>query len=325
MPSSIIQPPTWERLARNHIPGRDWEEIRGVWSAAARGFEPEQLSDLSETLSPMLAADFGSRESVSVFSIKGIQVSAFQDVAAILLKSTYVLRAVAACLLNGQPTWAAVDAYHFSFLSCRALLALLGIHLVQIADLTCVLDVFPTGRLDQTIKKFRKQYGSLENPVRLIFQERSRYIEQSAMWAILVRALNTATLPVGLRNDLDKVTELSAGFGRMRNELLYRNSSWLYVEDFGRPTCDVHIEDDIHSYDDLSSFFSNNKGAIFAFAAVFARVLFALVSEVQAQSGVNLLPTSYGPCLVKFPGFKQEKLQSLFATIYRCDAYGTDL
>jgi hypothetical protein len=255
-----------------------------------------------------------------VFEFQGGQVAAFHDAAAAILKTCYVLRSTSSSLLSGQPTWAAVDAYHFSFLSCRALLALLGIHFVQVVDTTCVLDVFPRGRLDQVKKQFDRESRGVNNPARIIFQERSRFIEQGAMWAILVRALNSAVMP-----DLSMITTLGTGFGRARNDILYRNTSWLYEDDFMRPTCCIAINDDIHSYADVSNLFTDQRDANFAFAAIFARVLFSLISNIQDQSGVNLLPSSYGACLAKFPGFGFQQLDELFSSLYRKESYSVDI
>jgi hypothetical protein len=60
------RPPSWERLAKNHIPGRDWETICNVWSAAAIGFDPGTLSDLSQSLDPILRPDFPTRQPASL-------------------------------------------------------------------------------------------------------------------------------------------------------------------------------------------------------------------------------------------------------------------
>ena len=218
-----------------------------------------------------------------------------------------------------------MDAYHFSFLSCRALLALLGIHFVQVVDTTCVLDVFPRGRLDQVKKQFDRENRGVVNPARLSFQERSRFTEQSAMWVMLIRALNSAAMPAELERDLGMITTLGAGFGRARNDVLYRNVSWIYEEDFMRPTCGVAINDDIHAYADVANFFLDQRDANVAFAAIFARVLFALTFNIQDQSGVNLLPTSYGPCLARFPGFGFRKLDDLFSSLYRKESYSVDI
>jgi hypothetical protein len=92
-----------------------------------------------------------------------------------------------------------------------------------------------------------------------------------------------------------------------------------------RPNCGVTINDDIHAYADVANFFLDQRDANFAFAAIFVRVLFALVSNIQNQSGVNLLPTSYGPCLAKFPGFGFRQLDGLFASLYRKESYGVDI
>ena len=319
------RPPSWDRLAKNHIPGRDWETICNVWSAAAIGFDPKSLSDLSQAVAPILAVDFHALPPVSVFEFQGGQVAAFHDAAAAVLKACYVLRSASSSLLSGQPTWAAVDAYHFSFLSCRALLALLGIHFVQVIDTTCVVDVFPRGRLEHVRKQFDRENRGAVSPARVIFQERSRYIEQSAMWAILIRALNSAALPAELERDVRMITTLGDGFGRARNEMLYRNASWIYKDDFMCPNCNITINDDIHTYEDITDFFVDEPDANFAFAAIFARVLFALISNIQDQSGANLLPTSYGPCLAKFPGFGVYQLDRLFASLYRKESYGVDI
>jgi hypothetical protein len=319
-----VQPSSWERLARNHIPGRDWNIISRRWAAAAIGFEPVAISELSDNIEPIVGPDFENRPNVSVFEFPGGHIAAFQDAAAALLKCAYVLRNVGGCLLGGQPTWASVDAYHFSLIGCRTLLAFLGIHIVRLRDTRCVLDVFPEGILSQTIRKFKQENPWLTSPARLIFRARGGVIEQREMWSILIRALNVAKLPTSIAAYVNVIRELGAGFGRSRNEMLYGSSQWLYEEDFLSPNISVEIEDDIHSYTDLTDFF-DEKHANFVFAAVLVRILIALTSDLSAQSGVDLFQTSYGPCFAKFNGFDCGDLASLFASLYRKEGYGIDL
>lgn len=317
--------PNWDLLSKNHIPGRDWASIRNVWSAASIGFDPMQIDDLSDAVEPIIGPDFEKRDNVSVIEFPGRHVAAFHDAAAALLKCAYVLRTVGNCLLGGQPTWASVDAYHFSFLAGRTVLAFLGIHLVHIKDSFCVLDVFPEGATTQEVTKFKKINPSTSEPARLIFRNRSTPIEQRAIWTVLVRAIRVASFSPEIDKDVDKICDLGDGFGRSRNELLYRNSTWLYQEDYQQPTRSVSINDDIHSYSDLAEFFAQQRDANFAFAAIFARVLVVLASDIQKQSGVNLLKTSYAPRLSKFSGFNVPGLDTLFSSVYRKEGYGIDL
>jgi hypothetical protein len=237
------------------------------------------------------------------------------------MKCAYVLRTVGNCIIAGQPTWAALEAYHFSFIAGRTLLAFLGIHFVQVKDTHCVLDVFPEGASKQEQSRFTKHNTSISHPTRLIFRKKSALIEQRAIWAILVRALRVTRFSAIIKSDLEKICELGSGFGSSRNDLLYRNSSWIFTEDFWRPSRDIRINDDIGSYDDLDDFFSKQRDSNFAFAAIFARVLSSLVSEMQEQSGVDILRTSYAPCLRRFSGFSLQNLESLYSTIYKKDGY----
>jgi hypothetical protein len=318
-------PTSWETLARNHLHGRDWELIANIWGAAARGFEATSVSEISEYIDPILEPEFEKRKTVSVFEFFGGQVAAFHDAAVALIKCAYVLRSVGNCLLGGQPTWASVDAYHFSLLGCRALLAFLGIHIVHLRDTRCILDVFPQGNLEQTKKKFKKNNPGLQNPARLIYRSQGGLIEQRSMWAILVRVLNVAKLPTELEKSVNVIKELGTGFGRSRNDMLYGNAHWLYDEDFLQPSVSVEIQHDIHRYADLDNFFSDQRDANFALAAVLIKILLTLVADIESKSGVNLLQTSYGPCFSKFDGFDCGKLRVLFATMYRKESYGIDL
>lgn len=237
-----------------------------------------------------------------------------------------MLRTVGNCLLGGQPTWASVDAYHFSLLACRALLAFLGIHIIQIGDTRCVLDIFPQGKLDQVKRKFRRTYPGYRNPVRLVFRSHGSLIEQRALWFLLLRALHITDLPAGVQRDADLVRGLSEGFGRSRNEMLYGNSQWLFPEDALRPTMGISINDDIYSYTgDPKSFFADQRDANFAFSSTLIRLLLALTSDVQAQSGVEILQTSYAPCLTKFDGFSHAKIEGLYSKLYRKEGYGVDI
>lgn len=318
-------PPSWELLAKNHIPGRDWELISNVWAAAAIGFEPASVSELSQNIEPIVSPDFEKRPAVSVFEFAGGGVAAFYDAAVALNKCAYVIRSVGSCLLGGQPTWASVDAYHFSLLGCRAVLALLGVHLVDVCDTSCILDIFPQGSLDQVRRKFRKSNPGMQNPARLTYRTKRGLIEQRAMWVILLRVLNVTKLPPQLGKDVKIILELDAGFGRSRNNMIYGSSHWLYEEDFHQPVTTVAIQDDIHSYGDLDHFFSDERDANFAFAAVLIRILLALIAEIESKSGVDVLGTSYGPCLSRFDGFACTKLDALFATMYRKDSYGVNI
>jgi hypothetical protein len=318
-------PPSWELLARNHIPGRDWKFVSNIWAAAALGFELASISELSQDIEPIVGPGFERRATVSVFEFPDGHVAAFHDAAVALSKCAYVLRTVGNCLLGGQPTWASVDAYHFSLLGCKTLLAFLGVHFVHVRDTRCVLDVFPQGDLEQTKRRFRNDNPGAQNPARLIYRAQGALIEQRAMWAILLRILYVTKLPAKLDKDIDAIRQLGAGFGRSRNDMLYGNSHWLYEEDFRRPSNSIAIQDDIYAYSNLEDFFSDQRDANFAFAAVLVRILLALIADIEARSGISLLQTSYGPCLGKFDGFDFTKLNALFATMYRKEGYGIDI
>jgi hypothetical protein len=315
----------WEVLAKNHIPGRTWVSLKKIWGSASLGFDLGKVSDLSEAIEPILAPKFESRDNVTVFEFYGGYVAGFHDAAVALLKCAYVLRSVGNCVLGGQPTWASVDAYHFSYLAGRALLALLGIHFVQIGDTYCVLDLFPEGRSSQEIAGFRKLNPAVRDPARLIFQKRSTPIPQSALWVLVTRVARIGQFSEGVQKGLQIVSDLGEGFGRSRNELLYRNSSWLYTEDYWRPTRSITINDDIYSYDNVEEFFGEQRDANFAFAAVLAGVLRSLAADIQSENGVALLPTSYGACLSKFEGFGIARLDAVFSTLYRKEGYGVEI
>lgn len=316
---------SWETLAKNHIPGRDWASIRNVWAAAALGFPSGLSFDLSQSLEPVIGPDFEARASVKVFSFLGGTVPAFHDAAAALNRSAYVLRVVGNCLLGGQPTWASVDAYHFSLTAGRGILGFLGIHFVQIKDTHCVLDVFPQGTRDQTNRKFNRENGAVNSPARLIFRTRSEVISQREIWTILVRLLNVSELPAEFSADVEKVRELGSGFGKSRNKIIYDNSSWLFDEDAEKTICGINLKDDVHSYSDLSNFFLDERDANFAFARLVARILVGLARDVERQSGASLLSTSYGRCLLKFSGFDIAQLDSIYASEYHRGAYGAEI
>lgn len=315
----------WKTLAKNHIPGRDWGTIKNIWGAAAIGLDPSQLIDLSEQLDPILTPDFSSRDNVSVFDFPGRHVASFQDASAALLKCSYLLRAVGNCIASGQPTWGAVDAYHFSFIAARTLLAFLGISFVHVADSYCVIDVFPEGLSDKERRDFARLNPGKSHPARLIFRSRSSPIEQRSIWTILLRAIRVSRLSTAIEGDLGKIAQLGEGFGTTRNELLYRNTSWIYNEDLSKPSRDVTINDDINSYQDLVEFFLKQRDANFAFAAIFARILSRLATEVLESSGVDILRTSYGECLKRFTGFKLSNIEAVYEQLYRKDGYSIDL
>lgn len=315
----------WSLLAKNHLPSRDWVTIRSVWADAARGFQLAGIVDLSEMLEPIVGPDFAERDNVSVFAFPGGRVAAFGDAAAALAKSAYIVRTVGNCILGGQPTWASVEAYHFSFISARALLALLGVHFIQVGDSYCVLDVFPSGTTAVEQKALSRIVGVSNETARMFFRGRSAPIEQRAVWTIVQRVIRTAELPSVVDKDCEKLCDLSEGFARARNKILYRNKAWIYEEDYFEPTSVVVFNDDIHSFSDLKDFFDEERDANFAFAAMIARIIACLVAEVADEAGVDLVPTSYGPCLRSFSGFSVASLRQLFETLYRKEGYGANL
>lgn len=103
--------------------------------------------------------------------------------------------------------------------------------------------------------------------------------------------------------------------------MLYGNTQWLYAEDFLEPTRGVRLQDDIHSYEDLTDFFADQRDANFAFAALLVRIMLALVKDIEAQSGATLLTTAYGPCFSRFSSFDCGRVDALFANLYRRESY----
>jgi len=320
----MATPSDWKQLAKNHIPGRDWALIGNVWGAAALTFEPATTSGLSQAIDPIIGPNFSTRSNVSIFEFPGGQVAAFHDAVSALCKCAYVLRTIESCLLDGQPTWASVDAYHFSLLACRALLALLGVHIVHIEDTRCVLDVFPQGDLESIKKAFRKANRGARDPARLIFRNRGSLIEQRQMWAILIRVLRVTELPTVCGADVDAIEKIGDGFGRSRNGMIYGNSEWLYKEDAERPASEMKINDDIHSYQDLEDLFVEQRDANFAFAAALIRLLRVLAIDIREQSGVDLFHTWYGPRLAGFSHFGVAEINVILSNVLRRRRYGAE-
>ena len=320
-----MRPPTdWPRLAKNHLANRAWSSVANTWGNAAIGFDISQVQDLSELLDPILGPGFEDRDNVSVFNFPGRYVAAFMDVSAATIKAAYILRTAGNCVLAGQPTWAAIDAYHFSFVAARALLALLGVHLIQINDSYAVLDVFPEGETERTKKQFKRDYPQLTDPSRLILRTRSSIIEQRAIWVILVRMLKSTTFDPGMQVTIDRIIELGHGFSSTRNDVLYRNKAWLYSEDFIAPGSPTSINDDPFLLATKDNFF-DERDSSFAFAMLMLKVVRSLVEYVEAQTGSNIIPTSYGDCFRRFSGFDLPKLHSVFSLIYRQESYGAVL
>ena len=321
----MVQSHNWEHLAKNQIAGRDWFHIRNVWSASAREFEPSMVSGLSAVLDPIVGPNFRQRPHVSVFNFPGIGVASFHDAATALIKCAYVLRTVGNCLLSGQPTWASVDAYHFSLIACRAVLALLGVHFVRIQSTVCVLDAFPEGDLETVRRKFRKANPNAVNPTRLIFRDYNTLVEQRDMWTILRRALRVTNFADPARKVADSIIDVAESLGYIRNEILYGNDHWQYEEDFLQPTVAVALKDNIQLLDEKKYRFEDERDSNFALARALAGLLINLNSDVVELSGIELIRTSYSPCLVRFDGFDVHRLDELFATVYEKQAYGLPL
>jgi hypothetical protein len=304
----------WNDIAKKNILSRDWTAIRNVWAAAAIGLDADEIQDLEDVLEPIVTLD--GRPNPFVFSLRGRHVAALHDMVTSLMKCAYVIRATANCYLGGQPTWACVDAYHVSLVACRALLGLLGIAIVRIQDTSCVVDVFPEGVEQVHRAAFKKQGGSVGDPVRIFYRTRSSLVEQSAMWALLIRALRVADLPASIQESFETIIKLEAGFGRPRNDILYRNSSWIYEPDLRQPLTLLKVQDDIFSFANLDDFFLLEKDASFAFCNLLIRVLVNLVGDVHATSGADLIPSSYANWMWKFTGFGAQSLRVLSTTAF---------
>jgi hypothetical protein len=163
------------------------------------------------------------------------------------------------------------------------------------------------------------------NPARLIFRARGTLIEQRALWLLLLRALHVTDLPSGLSQDVKVVRDIGDGFGRSRNEIIYGNAEWLYDEDAAGPSGPFAINDDAHSYPSFDQFFVDYRDSNFAFARLLIRILLSLVQDVETQSGVRVLKTTYGPCLLQFAGFQHAAIEQLYTSLYRRESFGIDL
>ncbi|WP_156376159.1 hypothetical protein [Methylobacterium sp. Leaf117] len=330
-PSSVMPaerkpppPPNWQLLAKNHLGGRSWSSIRQTWGTAALGFDLDEIQDLSLALDPILRPNFDDREKVSVFSFPGGRIAAFGDAVSASVKAAYVLRGAGNCLLGGQPTWAAIDAYHFSFVAARALLGLLGVHLVHVHDTFAALDVFPEGETQRAQTEFSRQYRNYTDPARLIYRKRSDTIAQRDIWVILVRILRVTTFDAAIQPSIDLIIELGAGFSSARNDVLYQNIAWLYKEDYITPTIPDVINDDPFILAATDRFFEE-KDSSFAFAMLMLKVMRSLITSIETIGGSNIIPTSYGECFRSFSGFDQTKLHPVYSVIYRQEGFGSAL
>jgi hypothetical protein len=206
-------------------------------------------------------------------------------------------------LKAGQPTWASLEAYHCSLVFCRAILGLLGIGFVRIRDTNCVVDLFPVGSSKDARKRFHREFGPYDTPARLFFRKRGSLIEQSGMWAVLVRSLRVASLPQSTEECRDIILNLESGFGRGRNDILYRNQPWPYAPDLQWPVTFIKINDDISSYEDLTEFFTRNRDSNFCFCKLMISLAITLLNEVIADAPNVLLPSCYGSQVAKFTDF----------------------
>jgi hypothetical protein len=295
----------WKTFAKNNVAGRDWAEIRKAWSVAAVNFEYGSIDTLESTVDGHVGDDFNTRPESSVFGFPGRSVSGLHDAIASAMRGAYVLGTARNCLAAGQATWASLEAYHCSLIFCRAILGLLGIHLIRIKDTNCVLDIFSEGTAREAQKKFRKQFGIYDDPARIFYRKRGALIEQSGMWALLVRALRVAALPPGLDAAKDVILNIDEGFGRARNDILYRNQPWPYVPDLEWPTTVLDIKDDIFSFSDLTDFFAAERDANFSFCKLMVGLTVGLINEIHEGAGDVLLPSFYGVQVGRFQTFRK--------------------
>lgn len=293
----------WKAFAKNNVVSRDWRELEATWSAAYIGFEFAAVESIEEAVNTVASDGFEQRSPTSLIELPGGKVAGFHDTISSLLRAAYVIGSVTQSLKSGQPTWASLNAYHSSLILCRALLGLLGICLVRVKDTNCALDLFPEGSDERDVRDFKRQRRDYDSPARLFFRARSSLIEQSGMWALLLRALRVCELPSDVQSEQDMLIELGEGFGRARNDILYRNLAWPYSPDLQWPLSVRDMNDDIFSYGDLSNFFTSQRDANFAFCALMAKFSAALLKKVNGNA-FDRLPSFYSLSLGNFDNFK---------------------
>ena len=272
------------------------------------GFRYGSVDALESIVDGYVADDFEKRAESSVFSFPGGTVSGFHDAIESALRGAYLFGNVRNCLSAGQPTWASLEAYHCSLVFCRAVLGFLGIGFVRIKDTNCVIDLFPAGASKDTQRRFRRIFGTYESPARLFFRKRGSLIEQSGMWALFVRTLRVATLPASLERTKNVILNLDGGFGRSRNDILYRNQSWPFSPDLQWPLSMLDINDNIFSYTDRTEFFSANRDANFCFCKLMIDLTITLMNDVVEGAANILLPSYYGSAITKFTSFAEKRI-----------------
>ena len=286
------------------MPNRDWTHIRQAWTAAFIGFEYGTVSSIEDAIDETIGGDFENLPTPSVLSFPGRNVAALQDATDSALRGAYILATAQNCLMTRQPSWASLDAYHCSLVFCRAVLGFLGLYFVRIKDTNCVIDIFPEGADGKSRKAFRRQYKQVADPIRLFYRKRGSLIEQAGVWALLVRALRTATLPPSLNTAKRLVLEVGEGFGRARNDILYNNHEWRFAPDLMWPVSFLDLNDDLGSYTDLGKTFSTERDANFALCRAIASIAVGLINDIGPDAGATLLPSYYGPKALAFRTFK---------------------
>ena len=166
------------------------------------------------------------------------------------LRGAYLFGNVRNCLSAGQPTWASLEAYHCSLVFVAPFsgswVSVLCVLRIRIASLI----FFRQG--PQRIHKggFAEFLVLTRAQLACFFASGEALSSRVGCGLFSVRTLRVATLPASLERTKNVILNLDGGFGRSRNDILYRNQSWPFSPDLQWPLSMLDINDNLFSYTD---------------------------------------------------------------------------
>lgn len=234
------------------LSSRDWIQVANdqlqyaaqlslTQAGQAPAFHLSELQGLSELI-PKIPRDGEYRDG----GLPGLRAALLHEGIFMLHKSGNVLVASHDQVQGGLPTWSLPTGYQAAFFAAEGILKILGVAIIESANVACTIDVWP--KAEAALKgKALAQY-SIGSEIQFIRHDRLQHFHR---WAILQRVLRM-TMNHPLDPDLySAVLALDEkDFARQRNELHYE-TAWKFA--------------DMHGYYSQPGFFDvPNKAALIA-------------------------------------------------------------
>lgn len=244
--------PTWARIAKNNIMHRSHSEMSEIWRR--QGGDQDEVSLQELVNSVFTITDFDLTKSTEIKSLPGSLLSASVELRRLYDKALAASTAAGVLYEGGRPTWSSVDAYHASFLTAKAILAVFGIFIVTLSGANFFLDLVP-GEGDKEFRKdFARQNKELEFPVRFMTIGGSR-LEHRHVWELLRRISSKCTVEPLDEKEAHWFRSFDfTRYSSLRNRVIYASFFWSSYPDLLSPISNIEPLSGHHL---LSSFHEN--------------------------------------------------------------------